>query len=106
MGGVCAGGTAKNRAEIHHEIESTSGSSKKLKSVRSFGKENKDESFSYPDVSNFRGTPNLYDSGELYLSNFRELKPSTPARTGGNKVLIFLEILSLSVYLDACLGFM
>ncbi|XP_009769872.1 protein PSK SIMULATOR 2 isoform X1 [Nicotiana tabacum] len=85
MGGVCAGGTAKNRAEIHHEIESTSGSSKKLKPVRSFGKENKDESFSYPDVSNFRGTPNLYDSGELYLSNFRDFKPSTPARTGGNK---------------------
>ncbi|XP_059278974.1 protein PSK SIMULATOR 2-like [Lycium ferocissimum] len=86
MGGVCAGGTAKNRAEIHHEHESTSGSSKKLKSVKSIGKEKKDESFSsYPDVGAFRGTPNLYDSGELYMSMSRDLKPSTPARTGGNK---------------------
>ncbi|KAK4348989.1 hypothetical protein RND71_031744 [Anisodus tanguticus] len=83
MGGVCAGGTSKNRAEIHHE--STSGSSKKLKSANSIGKQKKDESFSYPDVGAFRGTPNLYDSGELYMSISRELKPSTPARTGGNK---------------------
>ncbi|KAJ8538259.1 hypothetical protein K7X08_014799 [Anisodus acutangulus] len=83
MGGVCAGGTSNNRAEIHHE--STSGSSKKLKSANSIGKQKKDESFSYPDVGAFRGTPNLYDSGELYMSISRELKPSTPARTGGNK---------------------
>ncbi|KAK4351869.1 hypothetical protein RND71_027387 [Anisodus tanguticus] len=83
MGGVCAGGTAKNRAEIHHE--STSGSSKKLKSVKSIGKQKKDESLSYPDVGAFRGTPNLYDSGELYMSISRELKPSAPPRTGGNK---------------------
>ncbi|KAF3631272.1 hypothetical protein BC332_12119 [Capsicum chinense] len=83
MGGVCTGGTGRNKAEIHHE--STTGSSKKLKSVGSMGKQKKEESFSYPDVSAFRGTPNLYDSGELYMSISRELKPSTPARTGGNK---------------------
>lgn len=87
MGGVCTGGTARRRAEIHHE--STSESSKKLKSVESIGKQKNDESFSYPDLGAFRGTPNLYDSGELYMSISRELKPSTPARTGGNKVLIF-----------------
>ncbi|XP_006342058.1 uncharacterized protein [Solanum tuberosum] len=84
MGGVCTGGTARSRVEIHHE--SPSGSSKKMESVESIGKQKKDESFSYPDVGAFRGTPNLYDSGELYMSISRELKPSTPARTGVNKV--------------------
>lgn len=91
MGGVCTGGTARNRVEIHHE--SPPGSSKKGNSVESIGKQKKAESFSYPDVGAFRGTPNLYDSGELYMSISRELKPSTPARTGVNKVLIFMETL-------------
>nr|XP_018627972.1 uncharacterized protein LOC104101245 isoform X5 [Nicotiana tomentosiformis] len=88
MGGVCTGGTARNRAEIHHER--SSGSSEKLKSIKSF-EEPKNESSSSssstscPDKDGFRKTPNLYDSGELCLSISRELRPSPPTRTGANK---------------------
>ncbi|XP_016500868.1 protein PSK SIMULATOR 2 isoform X3 [Nicotiana tabacum] len=87
MGGVCTGGTARNRAEIHNER--SSGSSKMLKSIKSFEESNNDSSSSSstscPDKDGFRKTPNLYDSGELCLSISRELRPSPPTRTGTNK---------------------
>ncbi|OIT39280.1 PREDICTED: uncharacterized protein LOC109238311 [Nicotiana attenuata] len=87
MGGVCTGGTARNRAEIHHER--SSGSSKMLKSVQSLEESNNDSSSSSstscPDKDGFRKTPNLYDSGELCSSISRELRPSPPASRGTNK---------------------
>ncbi|KZV39721.1 hypothetical protein F511_14188 [Dorcoceras hygrometricum] len=89
MGGVCSGRTSKKRRNpLEAENGSPSRFSGKLKSMRSFGQHrNEDESFSYPDGINVFGNlpPNFYDSGELYLSISRELKPSAPARTSHNK---------------------
>lgn len=87
MGAVCAGGTVRNRSEVLQER--SSGSSKKLKSMRSFlNEDNNAASNEYPDMGTTGRTHNLYDSGELHLSISRELKPATPARTGTNKVYI------------------
>lgn len=93
MGGVCSGGTVKkktNNKSLEVEQEKASGFSGKLKPMGSFGKKKNDDSYAYPDeMDGFeKGQPNLYDSGELYLSISRELKPSTPARTPANKVSI------------------
>ncbi|CAA3021486.1 Hypothetical predicted protein [Olea europaea subsp. europaea] len=90
MGGVCSGGTVKkktNNKSLEVEQEKASGFSGKLKPMGSFGKKKNDDSYAYPDeMDGFeKGQPNLYDSGELYLSISRELKPSTPARTPANK---------------------
>ncbi|XP_073035676.1 protein PSK SIMULATOR 2-like isoform X2 [Primulina eburnea] len=89
MGGVCSGGTLKKRRNPPEpENDNTSRFSGKLKSMGSFGEhKNDDDSYPYPDGINVFGKlpPNLYDSGELYLSISRELKPSTPARTSHNK---------------------
>ncbi|PSS19861.1 Serine/arginine-rich splicing factor 2 like [Actinidia chinensis var. chinensis] len=83
MGGVCCGGTTKpQKLETR---EPSLGFSGKLKSKRSFGKP-KEDLYSCPDVGVFEKTPQLYDSGELRFSISCELKPSTPARTGPNKV--------------------
>ncbi|XP_052202083.1 protein PSK SIMULATOR 2 [Diospyros lotus] len=84
MGGACSGGTVKPKADSREQITEYSG---KLKSKRSFGKGNEDENrYSFPDVEVFEKTPQRYDSGDLRLSISCELKPSTPARTGQNKV--------------------
>ncbi|XP_031095053.1 uncharacterized protein LOC115999318 [Ipomoea triloba] len=85
MGGVCAGGTARNRAEGRHERSSKG--SKKSKSVKKSGQENKDtDSYEYSNASAAaKKMQNLYDSGDLHLSISRELKPSTPVRTVANK---------------------
>ena len=80
---MCCGGTTKRQKP--ETREQSLGFSGKLKSKRSFGKPNED-SYSYPDVGVFEKTPQLYDSGELRFSISCELKPSTPARTGPNKV--------------------
>lgn len=87
MGGVCASGTVKPKDE-YREVKS-SGFSGKLMSMGSFGGKHKrdDDSYpSYPDADVFEKKSNLYDSGELRFSISRELKPSTPARTGTTKV--------------------
>ncbi|XP_057502190.1 protein PSK SIMULATOR 2-like [Actinidia eriantha] len=83
MGGVCCGGTTK-RQKLESR-EPSLGFSGKLKSKRSFGKP-KEDLYSCPDVGAFKKTPQLYDSGELRFSISCELKPSTPARAGPNKV--------------------
>lgn len=62
--------------------EKNSGFSGKLKSMTSFNK-HKDDSHSSPDVEEMSDS---FNSGEFPLSISRELKPSTPARTGGIKV--------------------
>ncbi|XP_022873212.1 uncharacterized protein LOC111392176 [Olea europaea var. sylvestris] len=90
MGGVCSGGTAKkktNNKSLEVEQEKASGFSGKLKPMGSFGKRKNDDYYPYPDeMDGFeKGQPNLYDSGELYLSISRELKSSTPARTPATK---------------------
>lgn len=94
MGGVCSSGKSKKRnsskleaEELHQDHRKTSsGFSGKLKSMKSFGgKQNKNDDFSfkYPDLDSFeKASSNPYDSAELRLSISRELKPSTPARTG------------------------
>lgn len=91
MGGVCSSGTVKPKDE-YREVKS-SGFSGKLKSMGSFGgkhkkddKKDDDSYLSYPDVDVFEKKSNLYDSGELQVSISRELKPSTPARTGTTMV--------------------
>ncbi|XP_073142752.1 protein PSK SIMULATOR 2-like [Henckelia pumila] len=89
MGGVCSGGRSKKRRNPPEpENDSTSRFSGKLKSMGSFSEQkNDDDSYPYSDGINVFGKlpRNLYDSGELYLSISRELKPSTPARTPQNK---------------------
>lgn len=92
MGGVCSSGAGKKRnnklevEDLHQDhVEKTSGFSGKLKSAKSFVKKqnkNNDSSYKYPDLESFEKTSNLYDSAELRFSISRELKPSTPARTG------------------------
>lgn len=89
MGGVCSSGKSKKRnsskleaEELHQDHRKTSsGFSGKLKSVKSFGgKQNKNDDFSFDSFE--KASSNPYDSAELRLSISRELKPSTPARTG------------------------
>uniref|UniRef100_A0A5B6ZDQ4 Uncharacterized protein n=1 Tax=Davidia involucrata TaxID=16924 RepID=A0A5B6ZDQ4_DAVIN len=84
MGGVCSGGTMKlPKPEFQ---EKSSGFSGKLKSMKSFGGKQKEKPHSYPDMDVFERMPQNYDSGELRLSISRELKPSTPTRTGPTKM--------------------
>lgn len=103
MGGVCTGGTLK-RDEFGGDGRSSVGFSGKLKSVKSFGGQKKvsnnkkDDYNDYDDglSSTYGGSGGgyddeayhrrmtSYDSGELFFSISRELKPSTPARV--NKV--------------------
>ncbi|CAH9137800.1 unnamed protein product [Cuscuta epithymum] len=83
MGAVCAGGTVRDRLEVHQER--SSGGSKKLKSMKSFLKEdNNGGSSEYLNTGkthdNHSGNNNPYDCGEFPLSISRELKPLTPAR--------------------------
>ncbi|GKE93000.1 hypothetical protein Tco_1574095, partial [Tanacetum coccineum] len=93
MGGVCTGGTLK-REEYGGDGRSSVGFSGKLKSVTSFGGQKKvnnkkdddyDDGLSssygggYDDEAYHRRMTS-YDSGELFFSISRELKPSTPAR--------------------------
>ncbi|VFQ62461.1 unnamed protein product [Cuscuta campestris] len=84
MGAVCAGGTQRNRSEVHEERNSVG--SKKLKSMKSFLKEDSNvESAEYLLDEGTTGSArdyndHLHDSGEFPLSISRELKPSTPAR--------------------------
>ncbi|KAA8537514.1 hypothetical protein F0562_027122 [Nyssa sinensis] len=82
MGGVCSGGTMKSKTEFQ---EKSSGFSGKLKSLKGFGKQ-EEEPYSYPEKDRFEKTPHSFDSGDLRLSISRELKPSTPTRTGPTKV--------------------
>nr|GEV11454.1 hypothetical protein [Tanacetum cinerariifolium] len=97
MGGVCTGGTLK-REEYGGDGRSSVGFSGKLKSVTSFGgqkKVNNKKDDDYDDglSSSYGGSGGggyddeayhrrmtSYDSGELFFSISRELKPSTPAR--------------------------
>ncbi|CAH9120577.1 unnamed protein product [Cuscuta epithymum] len=81
MGGVCAGATAENKAEVRHESVSR-GSEKLEPSVGTSGQDNKGIDYcEYPrTVANKEMMHNLYDSGEL-LTVSGELKPSTPCRT-------------------------
>jgi hypothetical protein len=62
--------------------EKNSGFSGKLKSMTSFSNRHRGDSHSSPDVEEDAHSLN---SGDFPLSISRELKPSTPARTGGNK---------------------
>ncbi|PQQ21570.1 uncharacterized protein Pyn_14927 [Prunus yedoensis var. nudiflora] len=86
MGGVCSGGASAKRNIDINNGEKTSRFSGKLKSIKSFGKQKENSNSSYPDAIAPRITPNRFDSGELRSSISRELKPSTPARTGASKV--------------------
>ncbi|KAL8059224.1 hypothetical protein ABFX02_03G071900 [Erythranthe guttata] len=92
MGGVCSGGTVKKsrRRTVEVEDEKRSGFSGKLKSIGSFGKQNKnndEDSYTYPDESDvFEKAPrNLFDSGELNMTIAREFKLSAQAKTAANK---------------------
>ncbi|KAM7521222.1 hypothetical protein LguiB_020184 [Lonicera macranthoides] len=78
MGGVCPGGTMKGAPEFR---EKSAGFSGKLKSMTSFNK-HKDSSYSSPDAEEM---PHSFSAGEFSLPISSELKPSTPARTGGIK---------------------
>ncbi|KAI7729151.1 hypothetical protein M8C21_028380 [Ambrosia artemisiifolia] len=103
MGGVCTSGTMKRSSVAEYGSERGSlGFSGKLKSFKSFGqqnKKNKDDGYDDGDdddgVSSstygydggddggndvYRRRMPSYDSGELFFSISRELKPSTPAR--------------------------
>ncbi|PWA95393.1 hypothetical protein CTI12_AA048920 [Artemisia annua] len=104
MGGVCTGGTLKREEFGGGDGRSSVGFSGKLKSVKSFGQKKvsnkKDDyddglssSYGYGDGGGGGGgyddeayhrRMTSYDSGELFFSISRELKPSTPARV--NKV--------------------
>ncbi|RVW42581.1 hypothetical protein CK203_085415 [Vitis vinifera] len=80
MGAVCSGGMMKRNSGQNL------GFSGKLKKVKSLGKQKEDSySYSNPNVDGFERTPQMYDPGELSFSISRELKPSTPARTGASK---------------------
>ncbi|KDP36914.1 hypothetical protein JCGZ_08205 [Jatropha curcas] len=84
MGGVCSGGTKRKNGKV---AEKNSGFSGKLKSVKSLTK-HKENSHSYTSNGDDFGKMNTrqrYNSGELFLSFSRELKPSTPARGGAPK---------------------
>lgn len=81
MGAVCSGGMMKRNSGKNL------GFSGKLKKVKSLRKQKEDSySYSNPNVDGFERTPQMYDPGELSFSISRELKPSTPARTGASKV--------------------
>ncbi|KAL4578963.1 hypothetical protein LXL04_015098 [Taraxacum kok-saghyz] len=94
MGGVCTGGTLKrSTAPDYASDKSSAGFSGKLRSVKSFshGQKKKNDyddanddsvlSSSYPQNDDmYHRKTTSYDSGELFFSISRELKPSTPAR--------------------------
>ncbi|KAI3745918.1 hypothetical protein L6452_08330 [Arctium lappa] len=104
MGGVCTGGTLKRSTAADYGNDKGSlGFSGKLRSVNSFSQQKKKNDF---DDGNGNGNGNddsilsssytqdddmyhrkttSYDSGELFFSISRELKPSTPARVGASK---------------------
>ncbi|KAL8135685.1 protein PSK SIMULATOR 2-like isoform X1 [Apium graveolens] len=103
MGGVCTGGTIKHTTtspDFQHnnrdDSNSSSGFSGKLKSIKSFGKQNKrrkdsDDVVSYDGVDSIvpngqkKKMQHVFDSGELHFSISRELKSSTPVRSHGTK---------------------
>ncbi|KAI3696065.1 hypothetical protein L1987_79074 [Smallanthus sonchifolius] len=94
MGGVCTGGTMKRSTVAEGGSDKGGlGFSGKLKSIKSFGQLTKKASYidddddsglssSYSRDENdvYHRKMTLYDSGELYPSISRELKPSAPAR--------------------------
>ncbi|KAI3734384.1 hypothetical protein L6452_13852 [Arctium lappa] len=95
MGGVCTGGTLKRSTAAEYGSDKRIGFSGKLKSVKSFSHQMKEDD--YDDDSGLSSTyahdddvyhrrMTSYDSGELFFSISRELKPSTPARVGASKV--------------------
>ncbi|KAJ9553935.1 hypothetical protein OSB04_017980 [Centaurea solstitialis] len=103
MGGVCTGGTMKRStaAEYGGEKRGLGGFSGKLKSsVKGFGGHQVKEddyddghddsglssSYANDEDDGYHRRMMSYDSGELFFSISRELKPSTPARVGGAKV--------------------
>lgn len=89
MGGVCSGGAKAKNAKV----EGKSISAGKLRSVQSIGRKKDSNSYSYTNGDDFdKTTPQRYNSGELVFSFSRELKPSTPARTGAAaKVCFFIS---------------
>lgn len=114
MGGVCTGGTMKRGTVAEYGSDNGSlGFSGKLKAVKSFGqqtmrKKKVDYDYDDGDDDDVRHGSGLssssssyvrddndvyhrkmmsYDSGELFSSISRELKPSTPARV--SKVYMF-----------------
>ncbi|XP_024991664.1 uncharacterized protein LOC112525674 [Cynara cardunculus var. scolymus] len=99
MGGVCTGGTLKRSTAAEYGSDKRGfGFSGKLKSVTSFGHQMKEDDYddghddsalssSYVhDDDVYHRRMASYDSGELFFSISRELKPSTPARVGAGKV--------------------
>ncbi|KAD2393332.1 hypothetical protein R6Q59_012339 [Mikania micrantha] len=94
MGGVCTGGTMKRSTVAECDGDKGGlGFSGKLKSMKSFGLQTKKDdydddvhddsglsSYARDDSSVYRWKMSSYDSGELFSSISRELKPSTPAR--------------------------
>ena len=105
MGGVCTGGTLKrSTAPDYSSDKSSAGFSGKLRSVKSFshGQKKKNDyddanddsvlSSSYPqDDDMYHRKTTSYDSGELFFSISRELKPSTPARVASKVYPQFLS---------------
>lgn len=98
MGGVCTGGTLKrSTAADYGSDKSSTGFSGKLRSVKSFNNHHQQRKTDYDDDSVLSSSytqdgdvyhrkTTSYDSGELFFSISRELKPSTPARGGASKV--------------------
>ncbi|XP_065881666.1 protein PSK SIMULATOR 2-like [Euphorbia lathyris] len=82
MGGVCSGGTKRRHVKVG---DKNSGFSGKLKSIKSSSKHKEDEKKNIKEedfgTRTTTRTRERYDSGELFLSFSRELKP-TPARGG------------------------
>ncbi|KAI3816991.1 hypothetical protein L1987_10777 [Smallanthus sonchifolius] len=80
MGGVCTGGTMKRSTVAEYGGDRGSlGFS--LKSMKSFSQHPKKDDDAHDDDNDaYRRRMPSYDSGELFFSISRELKPSTPAR--------------------------
>lgn len=87
MGGVCSGGISKDNPAPASEVKSSS-LTRKIKSLRSFGERKRADAHCYPDADDAfdNKSEQTFDSGELHFSISRELKPSTPARSGPIKV--------------------
>ncbi|KVI07771.1 Protein of unknown function DUF3475 [Cynara cardunculus var. scolymus] len=107
MGGVCTGGTLKRSTAADYGNDKGSVEfSGKLRSVKSFSNHHQQQQQKKNDYNDGNGNGNddsilsssytqdddlyhrkttSYDSGELFFSISRELKPSTPARVGASK---------------------
>ncbi|XP_022769182.1 uncharacterized protein LOC111312812 isoform X2 [Durio zibethinus] len=84
MGGVCSGGTKERNIKL--EQKPATGFSGKLKSKKSFDKQNGNSSSrSHTSGDGFDKARQRHDSGDFLLQFSRELKPSTPARTVASK---------------------